>query len=204
MILRQVPVGTFQNFAYIIGDEKSGIAAVVDPAWEVERLLKICAQLELRVCFGMNTHSHHDHVQGNDELVRKTGAKIIAHASSPVRKDTSVRDGDVLEISSLKAKIIHTPGHCPDHICVLIDGKLLTGDTLFVGECGRTDLQGGNSRDMYDSLFNKILKLDDAVEVYPGHDYGSKPSSTIGYERNHNYTLKKRSIEEFVQFMAEP
>ena len=204
MILRQVPVGTFQNFAYIIGDEKSGLAAVVDPAWDVNRLLKICSQLGFKVRFGINTHSHHDHVEGNEELVRKTGARIVAHTSSPVRKDVSVEDGDVLDISSLKARIIHTPGHCPDHICVLIDGKLLTGDTLFVGECGRTDLQGGNSRDMYDSLFNKIMKLDDVVEVYPGHDYGAKPSSTIGYERNHNYTLKKRSIEEFVQFMAEP
>jgi glyoxylase-like metal-dependent hydrolase (beta-lactamase superfamily II) len=204
MILRQVPVGTFQNFAYIIGDENSGVAAVVDPAWDVNRLLKVCSQLGLKVSFVINTHSHHDHVEGNEELVRKTGARIVAHTSSPVRKDVSVGDGDVLDISSLKARIIHTPGHCPDHICVLIDGKLLTGDTLFVGECGRTDLQGGNSRDMYDSLFNKIMKLDDVVEVYPGHDYGAKPSSTIGYERDHNYTLKKRSIEEFVQFMAEP
>jgi glyoxylase-like metal-dependent hydrolase (beta-lactamase superfamily II) len=204
MIFRQVPVGTFQNFAYVFGDEKTGIAAVVDPAWEVDRLLQICSELGLKVSFGINTHSHHDHVEGNDKLVSRTGAKIIAHVSSPVRKDVAVKEGDVIEISSLRAKVIHTPGHCADHICLLIDGKLLTGDTLFVGECGRTDLPGGNARDMYDSLFNKIMKLDDAVEIYPGHDYGPKFSSTIGYERNNNYTLKKRSVEEFVQFMAEP
>lgn len=204
MIFRQVPVGTFQNFAYVIGDEKTGIAAVIDPAWEVDRLLRICSELELKVSFGINTHSHNDHVEGNDMLVNKTGAKIIAHVSSPVRKDVSVKQGDVIEISALRAMVIHTPGHCPDHICLLIDGKLLTGDTLFVGECGRTDLPGGNARDMYDSLFNKIMKLDDGVEIYPGHNYGPKTSSTIRYERNNNYTLKKRSVEEFVQFMAEP
>jgi glyoxylase-like metal-dependent hydrolase (beta-lactamase superfamily II) len=82
--------------------------------------------------------------------------------------------------------------------------KLLTGDALFVGECGRTDLLGGNSRNMYDSLFNKLLRLDDDVEVYPGHDYGSKPSSTIGEEKLSNYTLQPRSLAEFIEFMRQP
>jgi len=204
MIFRQVPVGKLQNLAYVIGDEKTGSAAIVDPAWEVERLLDVSSELKLQVLFGINTHSHHDHVQGNDKLVNLTNAKIVAYASSPVKKDVSVRDGDTIEIGSLRADVIHTPGHCADHICLLMNGKLLTGDTLFVGECGRTDLPGGSARDMHDSLFNKILKLDDAIEIYPGHDYGSKPSSTIGYERNNNYTLKKRSVDEFVRFMAEP
>jgi glyoxylase-like metal-dependent hydrolase (beta-lactamase superfamily II) len=85
-----------------------------------------------------------------------------------------------------------------------MDGKLLTGDTLFIGECGRTDLAGGNPSEMYDSLFNKILPLQDSIEVYPGHDYGSRPSSTIGHERENNYTLKRRTREEFIQFMKEP
>src|SRR5208283_5959234 len=153
--------------------------------------------------FGINTHSHHDHVEGNDKLVNGTGAKIIAHVSSPVRKDVSVKEGDIIEISSLRAKVIHTPGHCADHICLLIDRKLLTGDTLFVGECGRTDLPGGSAKSMYESLFNKILKLVDSVEVYPGHDYGLKPSSTIGEEKKSNYTLQPRSLEDFIAFMKE-
>ena len=104
----------------------------------------------------------------------------------------------------MKVKVLHTPGHCPDHICLLVGGKLITGDLLFVGECGRTDLTGGSSSEMYNSLFNKILPLDDSIEVYPGHDYGSKPSSTIGDERKNNYTLKPRSREEFIKFMAQP
>jgi hydroxyacylglutathione hydrolase len=204
MIFKQVPVGTFQNFAYIIGDEKTGAAALVDPAWEVDKLLKICDDLELKVVYVVNTHSHSDHTQGNAAVVERTGAKVVTHTKSPVPKNVSVKDGDTLNVGSLKVSVFHTPGHCPDHICLLVEGKLLTGDTLFVGECGRTDLTGGNAGDMYDSLFNKILTLPDSVEVYPGHDYGTKPSSTIGHERSSNYTLKKRTKEEFIRFMAEP
>ena len=204
MIFRQVPVGTFQNFSYIIGDEESKSAALVDPAWEVDNLLSICNDLGLKVTRVINTHSHHDHVEGNEAAARRTGAKVVMHEKSPVRKDIAVKDGDAIEVGSLKVKVIYTPGHCPDHICLLVDGKLLTGDTLFVGECGRTDLAGGNSRDMYVSLVKKILTLDDSIEVYPGHDYGNKPSSTIGYERKNNYTLKPRTQEEFIKFMAEP
>jgi glyoxylase-like metal-dependent hydrolase (beta-lactamase superfamily II) len=100
---------------------------------------------------------------------------------------------------------MHTPGHSSDSICLLINGqKILTGDTLFVGECGRTDLPGGSSRNLYDSLFGKLLNLGDEIAVYPGHDYGPKPFSTIGEERNTNYTLKPRSLEEFITFMSQP
>jgi len=204
MIFKQVAVGAFQNFAYVIGDEERRIAAIVDPAWEVDKLLQICADLGLKVSYVINTHSHPDHVEGNDLVVQRTGAKVIMHEKSRLRKDISVKDGDIVDIGALKVKIIHTPGHCPDAMCLLVNGKLLTGDTLFVGECGRTDLAGGSSGDMYDSLFHKILPLQDSIEVYPGHDYGSKPFSTIGYERENNYTLKPRAREEFQHFMSQP
>lgn len=203
MIFKQIPVGTSQNFSYIIGDESTKKAALVDPAWEVEKLLQMCSNMGLTVSYVINTHSHHDHVEGNDAVSRRTGAKVVAHVTSPVRKDIPVKDGDTIKIGDVDVRVIHTPGHCSDHICLLVDGKLLTGDTLFVGECGRTDLAGSSSGDMYDSL-NKLLKLDDKLEVYPGHDYGDKKSSTIGYERQNNYTLKKRPREEFIQFMKEP
>ncbi len=193
-----------QNFAYIIGDEETRSAAIVDPAWEVDKLLQTCTKSKLNVSLAINTHSHHDHTEGNDYLVRRTGAKILAHVTSPNEKDIAVKDDDRIAIGALKALVIHTPGHCSDHICLLVEGKLLTGDTLFVGECGRTDLPGGNPMDMYYSLFSKILKLDDSIEIFPGHDYGPKTSSTIGYERRNNYTLTERSLEEFVRFMAEP
>jgi len=203
MIFEQVPVGTFQNFSYIIGDETSKRAALVDPAWEVDKLLQMCKEMGLTVSYVINTHSHHDHVGGNLQVTRRTGAKVVAHVSSPVHKDIPVKDRDTIKVGNISVEVIHTPGHCPDHICLLFGGKLLTGDTLFVGECGRTDLAGGDSSKMYDSL-NRLLELDDNIEVYPGHDYGSKKSSTIGYERQNNYTLKKRTREQFIQFMKEP
>jgi glyoxylase-like metal-dependent hydrolase (beta-lactamase superfamily II) len=116
----------------------------------------------------------------------------------------AVRDQDTLQLGKLTVRVIHTPGHTPDGICLLADNKLITGDTLFVGECGRTDLAGSSAEDMYHSLFDKILTLDDSIEVYPGHDYGKMPSSTIGHERKTNYTLEKRTLEEFIEFMSEP
>jgi len=204
MIFKQVPVGTLQNFAYIIGDEKTRVAAIVDPAWETDRLLKLCEDLGLKVSYVINTHSHQDHTQGNEQVAKRTGAKIVMHEKASSRKDIAVKDGDVIEVGSIKIGVLYTPGHCLDSICLLVDGKLLTGDTLFVGECGRTDLPGSDPSQMYDSLFNKILPLQDSIEVYPGHDYGRSPSSTIGYERRNNYTLKTRTKEEFIQFMAEP
>jgi glyoxylase-like metal-dependent hydrolase (beta-lactamase superfamily II) len=110
----------------------------------------------------------------------------------------------VLQVGSLEVRFIHTPGHSPDSISVLVGNKLVSGDTLFVGECGRTDLPGGSSEQLYDSLFNKLAKLPDEIEVYPGHDYGAEPHSTIAYEKAHNYVLKPRTVREFVQFMKEP
>lgn len=152
----------------------------------------------------MNTHSHWDHIAGNEELAKRTGSKIIMYETSTKRKDIAVRDGDIIDVGQLRIRVLFTPGHCPDEMCLLVENKVLTGDTLFVGECGRTDLPGGSSEQLWDSLFNKLLKLNDTTEVYPGHDYGPKPSSTIGHERRTNYTMKPRTKDEFVRFMLEP
>ena len=153
----------------------------------------------------ISTHGHSDHTAGNEVLLAMFGAKSVAHRLSRVDPDVGVNDGDVLLVGAISIAVIYTPGHTPDSICLLIDQKqVLTGDTLFVGECGRTDMPGGNSRSMYDSLFNKLLKLNDSVEVCPGHDYGPKPYSTIGEEKRSNYTLQPRSLDEFVEFMRQP
>ena len=193
-----------ENFAYLIGDEEAGLAAVVYPAWDIEKILELARKNGLRVIYAINTHHHPDHTSGNDRIVKATGTKIVAHEASRNRKDIAAKDGETLRLGSLELKLMHTPGHSPDHMCVLVDGKLMTGDTLFVGECGRTDLPGGSSEQLYDSLFNKLMKLPDHVEVYPGHNYGPKPHSTLGYEKTHNYVLKPRTAGEFVQFMREP
>ncbi len=192
------------NFSYIIADDTTREAAVVDSSFNAGEITRILKAENLKLKYIINTHDHSDHTAGNQELRSVFGAKIIAHKLSRINADVTVDDGDVIRIGSIPVKVIHTPGHTPDGICLLVDGKLLTGDTLFVGECGRTDLPSGNSKSMYDSLFHKLLKLNDDVEVYPGHDYGAKPSSTIGEEKRSNYTLEPRSLAEFIEFMKQP
>jgi glyoxylase-like metal-dependent hydrolase (beta-lactamase superfamily II) len=192
------------NFSYVIADEVSREAAVVDPDFNANAIIQLLKNHGLNLKYVINTHNHIDHTAGNEYIRSSLGAKIVAHRLSKVDKDISVVDGDIIEVGKISIKVIHTPGHSPDGICLLVDGKMLTGDTLFVGECGRTDLHGGNSEELYHSLFDKLLKLDDDVEVYPGHDYGSKTYSTIGEEKRTNYTLEKRTLKEFIEFMKEP
>lgn len=192
------------NFSYIIAEDESGAACVIDPSYNTQRVIEVAKENQLTIQYILNTHHHRDHTAGNRELKLRYDAKIVAHKVSKIDKDIPVVDGDVVRIDEIVVRVIHTPGHTPDSICLLVKNKLLTGDTLFVGECGRTDLSGGSAKEMYNSLFIKVLALNDDVELYPGHDYGSKPHSTIGEERRTNYTLEKRTLEEFIEFMKDP
>ncbi len=189
------------NFSYIIADEAAKEAAVVDPSFNTGAIKQLLKNHNFNVKYIINTHGHSDHAAGNENIKSSFGSKVVAHKFAKVNKDISVNDGDILMLGEIAINVIHTSGHTRDSICLLVDGKLLTGDTLFVGECGRTDLPGGSSEDMYYSLFHKLMKLDDNVEVYPGHDYGLHPHSTIGLEKRTNYTLEKRTLEEFIKFM---
>ena len=192
------------NFSYIIGDLATREAAVVDSSFNSGEIMRILKNEGFTLKYIVSTHGHSDHTAGNAELRYEFGGQIVAHQLSSIVADVNVEDGDILRVGSVELKVIYTPGHTPDGICLLVDGKkLLTGDTLFVGECGRTDLPGGDPRSLYDSLFNKILKLGDVVEMYPGHDYGKKPSSTVGEERRTNYVLQPRNVADFVDFMRQ-
>ena len=191
------------NFSYIIADETTREAAIVDPSLNQDVLMKFIKDQKLKLNYIIDTHGHGDHTAGNDNLKRASGAQIVAHKISYVRKDVSVEGADILKLGKIIIKVIHTPGHTPDSISLLVDGKILTGDTLFIGECGRTDLPGGNPTDMHHSLFDKLGKLDDKIEVYPGHDYGPKPSSTIAEQKRTNYVLEKRTLKEFLEFMSQ-
>ena len=193
------------NFSYVVADEATCDAAVVDSSFNAEEIERIIKDKKLKLKCIISTHGHSDHTAGNSDLKSALGGQVVAHRLSRIGPDVKVDDGDVLKVGSVEIKVLYTPGHTVDGICLLVDGsKLLTGDTLFVGECGRTDLPGGSSKSLYDTFFNKLLKLSDDVEVYPGHDYGSKPFSTIGEERRTNYVLQPRSMDEFVGFMRQP
>jgi len=195
MLLKQFLVGGIKNFVYVIADEKSKQAAVVDTT-ETEEVIDFLDENRMKLVYIFNTHSHHDHIGGNSNL-KKLGGKIVAFESG----DIPVEDGDVLQLGSVKIKIFYTPGHTEDSICILAEDCLFTGDTLFVEECGRTDFPSGDSRQMYNSL-KKIAKLPGSIKIYPGHLYGGS-SSTIAEEKKSNYCLAERSEEEFVKFMQE-
>jgi hydroxyacylglutathione hydrolase len=204
MLLRQIQRHG-DNFSYLIADPETKEAAVVDSSYNADEIIKTIKAQNLQLKYIINTHGHSDHTAGNTELKSAFVAKIVAHKKSKADVDIRVEDGDELMVGKISIKVLYTPGHTPDGICLLVaNQKLLTGDTLFVGECGRTDLLGGNARNLYESLFGKILKLDDAIEVYPGHDYGPTTSSTIGKERKTNYVLQPRSLKEFLEFMSQP
>ena len=187
-----------QNFVYLLADRLGGEALVVDSGWEIEPILDAARQARVRVRFAVATHNHFDHTSSLRELAGATGAEVVAHELSPIDRDISVKDGDVLRIGKVEAKVVYTPGHTEDSICIY-DGKdLFTGDTLFIGNCGRTDLQGGSPERLYRSLHEIILRLPPSTIVYPGHDYGDVPSRSLGDEALSNPALSARSYDEFL------
>ncbi|HEX2615288.1 MAG TPA: MBL fold metallo-hydrolase [Nitrososphaera sp.] len=199
----QIPVGQMANFTYIVADEDSGDAAIIDPSWDLDDVFHALKKNGLKAKYVINTHTHFDHVLGNEQVAEVTGAKIIQHENSKLQKDIAVKDGDAIEVGSIKMKVMHTPGHSKDSMCLILDDQLIfTGDTLFVGNCGRTDLPGSDPAEMYHSLFDRLAGLDEKLVVYPGHNYGPTPTSTIGNEKKTNYVLQPRSKQEFLGFMA--
>jgi glyoxylase-like metal-dependent hydrolase (beta-lactamase superfamily II) len=198
MIFYQIDAGGDRNFAYLMADKEGGDAALFDPPPESERYLHLIPKHGLQVQYIIITHGHSDHTWGAEEAKARTRARVVAHATNPVAADLRVDDGDTLDLGSLTLKIIFTPGHSDDSICILGGNKLISGDLLFVGKVGGTDF-GENARKEYDSLHNKIMPLDNDVEVYPGHNFGVKPSSTIRTERETNPFLLRESFEEFVE-----
>ena len=208
--------------SYIVGCEAKGVAAIIDPDRDVQKYLNAAASRGLTITHIIETHLHADHVSGNSDLAARTGAQIYVHEASGAEfAHQAVRDGDVLELGNLRLKVIHTPGHTPESITLLLTDTTrseqpwlaLTGDTLFVGDMGRPDLVGaeaanGLASDMYHTINEKLLPLNDGLLIYPGHgagslcgkSIGSMRSTTLGYERISNPALAPRSKEEFVQY----
>jgi len=209
MFIEQRQVGQMAVFAYLVGDEKSGDALVIDPAADTDAILAAAESRKVRISYIVNTHGHVDHTGGNGDIKAKTGAKIIIHeedadmlVSTPTAMlrmfcakqsppaDQTVRDGDCIALGGISLRVIHTPGHSPGSIVLYTDGYAFTGDTLFVEAVGRTDLPGGSGEVMFDSIQRKICTLPDETMVMPGHNYGSAPTSTIGHEKKYNPFLR--------------
>jgi glyoxylase-like metal-dependent hydrolase (beta-lactamase superfamily II) len=203
VLLEQFEVGPYANFTYLVAEAEGGEGVVIDPSYGIEPVLRAIDARSVKVRFILNTHSHRDHVAGNQEVRERTGAKVVAHRVAPLGQDLSVDEGSVIESGRLKFQVLHTPGHTKDSVLYVFEGQVATGDTLFVGECGRTDLPGGDPSEMYDSLLGRVIALEDGLVVLPGHHYGPTRTSTIGREKAENYVLKPRTREEFIRFLKE-
>ncbi len=203
MKVHQIQVGNMQNFTYIVEDEDTSEAILIDPSWDLIKLEMIIKRNNLKIKYIVNTHHHFDHTQGNEAMVESTKAPIIQHESSELKHDITVKDGDYIEFGNSKLKVIHTPGHSKDSICLIGDNKIFSGDTLFVGNCGRIDLPGGSAKELYHSLFDVLHSLDDDLVLYSGHNYGISEISTIGEEKTTNPVMQKRTEQQFVEMMGQ-
>lgn len=206
MIVKQYEVGNFSVFCYLVGDEETGEGLFIDPSDEIDYLLKEAKDKGLnKIRYIVNTHCHVDHIMGNAEMKKRTGAKIVIHeddapyltrtprellmmfrATPSPPADLLVKDGDIIQVGNIELKVLHTPGHSPGGMSLYLDGMVFTGDTLFVGSVGRTDFPGSSWDVMEASIRKKLYTLPGPTVVLPGHNYGPAPSSTIQYEKRHN------------------
>jgi hydroxyacylglutathione hydrolase len=198
----QLEVGLLQNFCEILWCPDTRAAAVVDPAWEVDRLLGEADRRGLKLELVLVTHTHNDHIEGVEEIVRKTGATVAVHPNEAARvhpmasKLLDVRDRLDIAIGKRGVRALETFGHTVGGTCFLADGYVVTGDVLFVRGCGRTDFPGGSTAALWQSL-QRLAALPEETRVYPGHDYGPTPTSTISAELRENPYLLCETFEQF-------
>ena len=226
LYFRQEAVGQMANFAYLVGSRSTRQALVVDPAWSVDALLERAAADDMEVVGALVTHYHQDHVGGSlfshqiegvAELLARKPVPIHANEleAEGVRRVTGAstadvvrhRAGDVIELGPIRIRLLHTPGHTPGSQCFLVEeantpGRLVSGDTLFLGSCGRVDLPGSDPEAMYRSLNLTLRQLPDETLLYPGHMYASEPSSTMGEQKRSNPFLRVATLEQFLSFVG--
>ena len=200
LVFEQIRLGGDRNFGYLLGDREAGVAAAIDPAFSPKDVYERARAQGLEIKTVINTHGHTDHTNGNKKIVNLTGARVAAHAAAPETPDLVLSDGDSFEVGSFRLDIMHVPGHSPDHLLLYLEEAALaiTGDLLFVGKIGGTGTVE-DSRIEYESLQRVLERLPDETTIWPGHDYGSRPSSTIGLERRCNPFLQTGDFDAFLE-----
>jgi len=201
MIFEQIATGGCQS--YLIGCGETCAAAVIDPeVRQIERYKALAAQHGVRIRYVIDTHTHADHFSATKQLSAQLGVPAVAHRLSPAPYPTlRVDEGDVIKVGNIRLAVLHTPGHTRDAMCLVASDRVFTGDTLLIGATGRTDLPSGDADELYDSLFNKVLKLDPQMKVYPAHNYKGHTCSTIEEELASNPRLQKKERGAFVEMM---
>ncbi len=214
--LKQMELGPMQNFVYLVGDPVAKQCVAVDPAWEIDTIVGTAQRDDMTIVGALITHTHPDHVGGHlfgmdipgvAELLEKVKAKVYVHkaereflkgfGSDLVKVDAN----DTLPVGRLTITFIHTPGHTPGSQCFLVEDRLISGDTLFIGSCGRTDLPGSDPTEMYYSLTQRLYKLADEIVLFPGHNYGGT-SSTLGDEKRTNPFMRFTALGDFLSVMG--
>ena len=204
MIFKQVFDEKSSTYTYIIASAKGREAVIIDPVIEnVESYISILNELELKLVKVIDTHIHADHVTGASKLKQSTNCSTIMGEHTPADTvDIKLKDDDIIKIDQLEIKAMYTPGHTSDSYSFLMNKYLFSGDTLLINGTGRTDFQNGSSKDAYNSIFNRLLKLPEDTILYPGHDYNGKESSTIGNEKKFNPRLQVKNVDEYVELMS--
>ena len=203
MIFKQLFDKKSSTYTYLISSGKGREALVIDPVIEnVSEYIGLLKELDLKLVKVIDTHIHADHVTGASELKDITKCTTIMGAHTPAESvEIKVKDEEYINLENLKIKAMYTPGHTSDSYCFLMDNYLFSGDTLLINGTGRTDFQNGNSKDAYNSIFNKLLKLPEETLLYPAHDYKGEKVSTIGKEKKYNPRLQVDSVDQYIEIM---
>jgi len=221
LYLKQIQVGPMQNYAYLVGDREKREAVIIDAAWDVDALVDVAEKDDMKITAGLVTHFHPDHLGGSmmgmditgaAELVARVPVKIYLHKSEgPYASRVSglspsdlvlTEAGDDFTVGDIPIKFLHTPGHTPGSQCFLVDGNLVSGDTLFIGSCGRVDLPGSSPEDLWRSLTGTLKVLPEETVLYPGHDYSAASTSTIGEEARRNPYMRFANLQDFLSAMG--
>lgn len=205
IFIKQIMVGPMMNYSYLVGDKSTKAAALIDPGWEGARLMNEVSEAGFSLTHILATHTHFDHANEVHYIAGKMDVKVCVHESEAsvfgnIPNVMKVGDGDIINVGNLAFKVIHTPGHTPGSVCFVVDSALFTGDTLFIDGIGRTDLAGGDSEQMYNSLA-RLRQLPDKMVVFPGHEYGPSPTATIGEQKKTNSYLQCTSVSDFLRIV---